>query len=130
MSGKGFKKASAVVEDAPQSADFQIDLGGKKRVTVRKFGKAKLVDIREHYQKSEGGEWLPSKKGISLTEDLWNKLVSHIVEINEAIEKLDGGATVASSKGSEQTNKRSRAGEGEGEDDENVSLSKKIKKED
>lgn len=26
MSGKGFKKASAVVEDAPQSADFQIDV--------------------------------------------------------------------------------------------------------
>lgn len=26
MSGKGFKKASAVAEDAPQSADFQIDV--------------------------------------------------------------------------------------------------------
>ncbi|GME67692.1 unnamed protein product [[Candida] boidinii] len=126
MSGKGFKKASAVTEEskaAPQSADFQIDV-------IRKFGKAKLVDIREHYQKSEGGEWLPGKKGISLSEDLWNKLVSHIVEINEALEKLDGGASAATSKSSETSNKRSRTGEGEGEEDENVSLSKKVKKED
>lgn len=107
-----------------------LKLGGKKRVTVRKFGKAKLVDIREHYQKSEGGEWLPGKKGISLSEDLWNKLVSHIVEINEALEKLDGGASAATSKSSETSNKRSRTGEGEGEEDENVSLSKKVKKED
>lgn len=47
----------------------------------------KLIDIREYYQKD--GNWLPGNKGLSLTEDQWNVLVSKMVDIGEALFKLD-----------------------------------------
>lgn len=59
----------------------------KKKVTVRKFKNMKLVDLREYYQKD--GNWLPGSKGLSLTEDQWNVLVSKMVDISEALIKID-----------------------------------------
>ena len=59
----------------------------KKKVTVRKFKNMKLIDIREYYQKD--GKWLPGSKGLSLTEDQWNVLVSKMVDIGEALVKID-----------------------------------------
>lgn len=59
----------------------------KKKVTVRKFKNMKLIDLREYYQKD--GNWLPGSKGISLTEDQWNVLVSKMVDIGEALVKID-----------------------------------------
>lgn len=47
----------------------------------------KLVDLREYYQKD--GNWLPGSKGLSLTEDQWNVLVSKMVDISEALIKID-----------------------------------------
>lgn len=45
--------------------DKYIDLGKKKRATVRAFKGTVLLDIREFYE--AGGEEKPGKKGISLT---------------------------------------------------------------
>ncbi|KAG1732223.1 transcriptional Coactivator p15-domain-containing protein [Suillus paluster] len=50
-----------------------IQLGQKKRVTVREFKGKILVDIREFYGK-DGEEEKPGKKGISLNPDQWASL--------------------------------------------------------
>ncbi len=63
--------------------EISISLNSRKRVTIRKFNRQILVDIREYYEKS--GEMLPGKKGISLTIDLWEKIKKHIKNIDTAI---------------------------------------------
>ncbi|CAH2234336.1 RNA polymerase II transcriptional coactivator [Pararge aegeria] len=60
-------------------------LQGKKLVKIREFKGKVYIDIREFYEKN--GELLPGKKGISLTPELWKKLLSLGDEINEAINK-------------------------------------------
>lgn len=54
-----------------------------KLVKVRTFKGKVYVDIREFYEKN--GELLPGKKGVSLTPELWRKLISLSDEINEAL---------------------------------------------
>jgi len=49
-----------------------IDLGKKKRATVRSFKGIPLLDIREFY--GADGQEKPGKKGISLTLDQWEAL--------------------------------------------------------
>jgi len=53
--------------------DPYVDLGKKKRVTVRSFKGTTLVDIREYYG-TEGDE-KPGKKGIALTVEQWKSLL-------------------------------------------------------
>lgn len=74
-----------------RSADepFTKELGSKKQVTVRRFKEYNLVDIREFYI-DKNDEKKPGKKGISLTEDLWKKLIESKDEIQEALDELKG----------------------------------------
>lgn len=44
------------------------------------------VDIREFFEKD--GQTLPTKKGISLTPDLWEKIKKYQHEIDEAIANI------------------------------------------
>ena len=44
------------------------------------------MDIREFYEKD--GKTLPTKKGISLTTDLWEKIKKYSNEIDTAIETI------------------------------------------
>ncbi|KDE08893.1 hypothetical protein MVLG_00989 [Microbotryum lychnidis-dioicae p1A1 Lamole] len=69
------------------SGERYVVLGNNKRVTVRKFNKAKLIDIRETYDK-DGKTGLPGKKGISLSPELWEKLKASIADIDAAIGAL------------------------------------------
>ncbi|KAF8482584.1 transcriptional Coactivator p15-domain-containing protein [Russula ochroleuca] len=62
--------------------DMYVDLGKKKRVTVRSFKGTTLVDIREYYG-NEGDE-KPGKKGIALSVEQWKSLV----EASRAISDL------------------------------------------
>lgn len=61
-------------------------LQGKKLVKIREFKGKVYIDIREFYEKN--GELLPGKKGISLTPEMWRKLLSLGDEINEAVSTM------------------------------------------
>lgn len=79
-----------------------FELDKKKQVTVRKFNGVSLVDIREFYIDKDTQEKKPGKKGISLTEDVWRKLLEQKDEIDAALAELDGKKRkIASEKESE-----------------------------
>ncbi|KAM3135382.1 hypothetical protein pb186bvf_012540 [Paramecium bursaria] len=65
---------------------YSIDLTAKKRITVSKYKGSKLVSIREYFEKD--GEFLPTKKGISLTVENWEKLKTLINTVDECITKI------------------------------------------
>ncbi|DAZ99604.1 TPA: hypothetical protein N0F65_001432 [Lagenidium giganteum] len=64
-----------------------FSLSAKRRISVRFFGKAVLIDLREFYQ-TEGGEHKPGKKGISLSHDQWFALCELRPEVAAAIEQV------------------------------------------
>lgn len=71
-----------------QPADAIFDLGKNKRVTVRQFRNINLIDIREYYMDNASGEMRPGKKGISLTEDLYDELLKHRLNIDDALRRF------------------------------------------
>ncbi|KAK9374139.1 transcriptional Coactivator p15-domain-containing protein [Lipomyces chichibuensis] len=78
-------------ENPSGTAILDIDIGKRKRLLVRDFKGTPLVDIREFYSKTNpnGSEvWLPGRKGISLTIDVWETVVAHIADIENALKKL------------------------------------------
>jgi len=66
--------------------DKYIDLGKKKRATVRAFKGTVLLDIREFYE--AGGEEKPGKKGISLTREQWETLKQGMNVVDDLLTKL------------------------------------------
>ena len=67
--------------------ETSFDLGKNKRVTVRQFRNVNLIDIREYY-KDSNGDLKPGKKGISLTEDMFDSLLSNYKNIDDALKRL------------------------------------------
>lgn len=65
-----------------------FDLGKNKRVTVRQFRSMNLIDIREYYLDNTTGEMKPGKKGISLTEDLYDELLNNRLNIDDALRRM------------------------------------------
>jgi len=63
-----------------------LDLGKKKRATVRNFKGTTFVDIREFYG-SEGDE-KPGKKGVSLGIEQWENLKRSVSTIDELFAEL------------------------------------------
>ncbi|KAM5530083.1 hypothetical protein V8D89_016249 [Ganoderma adspersum] len=49
-----------------------VDLGKKKRATVRMFKGSKLLDIREFY--GDEDDLKPGKKGVSINQEQWESL--------------------------------------------------------
>ena len=68
--------------------DVVFDLGKNKRVTVRRFRNVNLIDIREYYVDKNTGDMCPGKKGISLTEDLYDELLKHRLNIDDALRRF------------------------------------------
>ncbi len=46
------------------------------------------MDIREYFQKDYNKEMFPTKKGVSLSLEIWSSLLSKAKEINLAIEEM------------------------------------------
>lgn len=89
-----YKKTFTKRKPEPQqesSNALAVELDKKKQVTVRQFNGVSLVDIREFYLDKDTGEKKPGKKGISLTEEVWNKLLQLKDEINQALIGLSQG---------------------------------------
>jgi len=57
-----------------------VDLGRKRRATVRPFKGKLYLDIREFY--GEDGDEKPGKKGISLSSEEWDSLKRSIATID------------------------------------------------
>lgn len=68
--------------------DAIFELGKNKRVTVRHFRNINLIDIREYYADAASGEMKPGKKGISLTEELYDELLKHRQNIDDALRRF------------------------------------------
>ncbi|KAL9711849.1 hypothetical protein Ac2012v2_004922 [Leucoagaricus gongylophorus] len=66
--------------------DKYIDLGKKKRATVRCFKDIPLLDIREFY--GAGSEEKPGKKGISLNLEQWQALKANADAIDMLFSRL------------------------------------------
>lgn len=68
------------------------EIGGKlRRVTVSKYNESHLVGIREHFE--AGGKILPGKKGISLSIDQLNIMISILPQIEEHL--AEAGVTLS-----------------------------------
>ncbi|PBK74356.1 PC4-domain-containing protein [Armillaria solidipes] len=70
-----------VVVHKTSDGDKYIDLGKKKRATVRSFKGMPLLDIREFY--GQEGDEKPGKKGISLSLEQWNTLKKDVDTIDQ-----------------------------------------------
>ncbi|KAG2345511.1 activated RNA polymerase II transcriptional coactivator p15 [Suillus weaverae] len=85
QSPTGSKKKSTHDNDVEvftsSEGEQYVQLGQKKRVTVREFKGKILVDIREFYGKDKEDE-KPGKKGISLNPDQWACLKKSINTID------------------------------------------------
>ncbi|KLO06438.1 PC4-domain-containing protein [Schizopora paradoxa] len=63
-----------------------IDLGKKRRITVRSFKGMTQVDIREFY--GDDGDEKPGKKGIALSPEQWAELKQNVATIDEMIKNV------------------------------------------
>ncbi|CAK7354724.1 unnamed protein product [Dovyalis caffra] len=118
MSGRGGKRAAAAREEEESGADDSYaqqppakkfakpdnsssdssdgivvcEIGRNRRVTVRNWRGKINVDIREFYPKD--GNFLPGKKGITLSLEQWNMLRDHVEEIDKALDIVVDGLCI------------------------------------
>ncbi|KAJ4416249.1 hypothetical protein N0V82_006853 [Gnomoniopsis sp. IMI 355080] len=72
--------------DADGNVFWELANNNKRRVTVSKFGGRWLVSVREYYE-DKTGEMKPGKKGISLSIEQYQSLLSLVPSINEQLRK-------------------------------------------
>lgn len=63
-----------------------LQLSSKRRISVRFFRAAVLIDLREFYD--QDGMSKPGKKGISLSKEQWESLCEVQEEVSEAASQL------------------------------------------
>ncbi|KAG8838128.1 Transcriptional coactivator [Serendipita sp. 400] len=82
------KEINGVKYKVSPEGESYVELGGKsrRRLTIREFRGATLIDIREFYEDKSSGEMKPGKKGISLSVDEWRDLLRTSEAMNILIE--------------------------------------------
>ncbi|KAI0644510.1 transcriptional Coactivator p15-domain-containing protein [Trametes meyenii] len=88
------RRASAAAEEdhgdlkvgVNELGEKYVDLGKKRRATVRQFKGATFLDIREFY--GDESDLKPGKKGISLTKEQWEALKQSSDAIDAFFAKL------------------------------------------
>ncbi|EPT04978.1 hypothetical protein FOMPIDRAFT_85531 [Fomitopsis schrenkii] len=78
---------SGIVVKTNNEGDKYVDLGRKRRATVRAFKGKPLLDIREYY--GQEGDENPGKKGIALNQDEWEKLKANASAIDVLFKKVN-----------------------------------------
>lgn len=77
-------------QDPADEVSFAFDIGPKKRVQVKNFKGQVIIDIREFFEREQGGGGLlPTKKGVTLNIEMWNKLNEVRPEIDKVIMNLE-----------------------------------------
>ncbi|CAD8044583.1 unnamed protein product [Paramecium primaurelia] len=69
-----------------EDGQYFFELTSLKKVSVSKFKGNVMISIREYFNKD--GQSLPTKKGITLQLDNWEKFKQYIAEIDECVNKL------------------------------------------
>ncbi|EXJ60175.1 hypothetical protein A1O7_04327 [Cladophialophora yegresii CBS 114405] len=80
-SGNAFRPSSKVQVDADGNKYWEI--AKARRVTLSEYKGQTMVGIREYYEKD--GQWLPGKKGISLTLDQYSALIQITPQIEDLL---------------------------------------------
>ncbi|KIW69064.1 hypothetical protein, variant [Phialophora macrospora] len=80
-SGNAFRPSSKVQIDADGNKFWEI--AKTRRVTISEFKGQTMVGIREYYEKD--GQWLPGKKGISLTLEQYSALIQVTPQIEDLL---------------------------------------------
>ncbi|GBC06752.1 hypothetical protein RclHR1_07010008 [Rhizophagus clarus] len=93
-SSRSSKKAKKEESDSDRSdrgensaGETYFKLSNKKRVTIREWKNMVLIDFREFFE-TKDGKTQPTKKGISLQLEQWNKLKELVSDIDNEIRKL------------------------------------------
>ncbi|EGD94694.1 hypothetical protein TESG_02202 [Trichophyton tonsurans CBS 112818] len=95
---------SSTLDKAPKTdsnGDPYWEISRQRRVTISTFKGRVLVNVREYYEKD--GQELPGKKGISMTLEQFNSLVTLLPEISAVIEQKGGNVTRPDFSGSAAT---------------------------
>ncbi|KAF0979345.1 hypothetical protein FDP41_001688 [Naegleria fowleri] len=74
---KSKQETSAPKYVKADNGDYVIMFTGKKRITVNTYRRQKYVHIREYYEDK------PTKKGIAMSQDEWDKFKEYIDTIDE-----------------------------------------------
>ncbi|CAD8132837.1 unnamed protein product [Paramecium octaurelia] len=69
-----------------EDGQYFFELTSFKKVSVSKFKGNVMISLREFFSKD--GQSLPTKKGITLQLDNWEKFKQYIAEIDECVNKL------------------------------------------
>ena len=108
-------------------SDKSFQLNKNRFVSVSEFKNQIRVDIREYYF-DDNGDRKPGKKGISLSMEEWNKLVSHLPKISKAIKGVDDSSDSDEDKPKSKPKPKSKKSVTDSDSDSNSDSKKRPKK--
>ncbi|KAL2394776.1 hypothetical protein ABEF95_000710 [Exophiala dermatitidis] len=120
-SGTAFEPATKPQTDAEGNPYWEISKN--RRVTISDFKGKTLVNIREYYQKDN--EWLPGKKGISMSLEQYSALIGIMPQIEELLKQQGESVPRPDYSGTSSTPSTSAANNGADDDQEETARTSK-----